>query len=167
MYNRPYSDVVYASVSNKKPERGLILVSKFQFDVVTSRLYLSLRLPTKAILVWLGTSYICNWLSGWLYLFCLVVTFRPRFHNDYLAPSATALSKRLTMLQMFLLNCLPRPLYVCVLKDVRTRLIILTGGKNNHKIKIAEIGQLAVGTRPLDCKYTVYHFRNTEHIDYL
>ena len=42
--------------------------------------------------------------------------------------------------------------------------IILTGGKNNHKIKIAEAGQLAVGIRPLDCKYTFYHFQNTEHL---
>ena len=39
-------------------------------------------------------------------------------------------------------------------QHVRTRLIILTGGKNSHKIKIAETGQLAVGIRPLDCKYT-------------
>ena len=46
------------------------------------------------------------------------------------------------MVQMFLLNCLPPP--ICVLKHVRTRLIILTGGKNKHKIKIAETGQLAV-----------------------
>ena len=69
------------------------------------------------------------------------------------------------MVEMFLLNCLPPP--ICVLKHVRTRLIILTRGKNNHKIKIAETGQLAVGIRPLDCKYTFYHFRNTEHIDYL
>ena len=56
---------------------------------------------------------------------------------------------------------------LCVLKHVRTRLIILTSGKNNQKIKIAETGQVAVGIRPLDCKYTFYHFRNTEHIDYL
>ena len=42
------------------------------------------------------------------------------------------------MVQMFLLNCLPPP--ICVLKHVRKRLIILTGGKNNHKIKIAETG---------------------------
>ena len=125
------------------------------------------RLPTKAMQLWLGT-YICNWLSGWLAIFlCLLVTFRPRFHSDYLAPSATALSKRLTMVQMFLLNCLPPPTSIYVLKHIRTRLIILTGGKNNHKIKIAETGQLAVGIRPLDCKYTFYHFRNTEHIDYL
>ena len=91
---------------------------------------------------WLGT-YICNWLSGWLagwltgwlaILLCLVVTFRPRFHSDYLAPSSTALSKRLTMVQMFLLNCLP-PTSIYVLKHIRTRLIILTGGKNNRKLK--------------------------------
>ena len=99
------------------------------------------------MLVWLGT-YICNWLSIWLAIFlCLVVTFRPRFHSDYLTPSATALSKRLTMVQMFLLNCLPSR--ICVLKHVRTRLIILTGSKNYyyHKIKIAETGQSAVGSR--------------------
>ena len=36
---------------------------------------------------------------------CLVVTFRSRFHSDYLAPpSVLALSKRSTMLQMFLLT---------------------------------------------------------------
>ena len=44
---------------------------------------------------------------------------------------------------------------VCVLKHVHTRLIILTGGKNNHKIIMAETGQLAVGICPLDCKYTL------------
>ena len=98
-----------------------------------------------------------------------VVTFPPRFHSDYRAPSGTALSKRLTMVQLFpltnILNCLPPP--ICVLKHVHTRFIILTSGKSNHKIKIAETGQLAVGVRNLDCKYTFYHFRNTEHIDYL
>ena len=70
------------------------------------------------------------------------------------------------MVQMFplinILNYLPPP--ICVLKHVRTRLIILTGGKKNHKIKIAETGQLAVAIRPLDCEYTIYHFRNIEHI---
>ena len=104
------------------------------------------------MLVCLGT-YICNWLSGWLAGYISVSRRHlPTFHSDYLPPSATALSKRLTMVQMFLLNCLPPP--TSVLKHVRTRLIILTGGKNNHKIKIAETGQLAVGIRPLDCKYT-------------
>ena len=36
------------------------------------------------------------------------------------------------------LNCLPPLLAVCILKQVRTRLTILTGSKNTHKIKIAE-----------------------------
>ena len=58
------------------------------------------------------------------------------------------------MVQMVLLNCLPPPTCIYVLKHIRTRLIILTSGKNNHKIKIAETGRLAVGIRPLDCKYT-------------
>ena len=92
---------------------------------------------------------------------CLVVTFRPRSHSDYLAPSETALSKRSTMVHMFplinILNCLSPP--ICVLKHVRTRLIILTGGKNNQKIKVAETVQFAIGIRPLDCKCTFYHFR--------
>ena len=44
---------------------------------------------------------------------------------------------------------------VCVLKQVCTSLIILTGGKNNHKIKIAVASwQLAVGIHPFDCKNT-------------
>ena len=50
----------------------------------------------------------------------------------------------------------------CVLKRVPTRLTILTSSfycyKNNHKIKIAETGQLAVGILALDCKYTFHHF---------
>ena len=64
------------------------------------------------------------------------------------------------MVQMFslinMLNCLPPFLALCVLKHVRTRLIILIGRKNNHKIKIAGTGQLAVGIRPLGCKYTIF-----------
>ena len=60
------------------------------------------------MLVWLG-SYICDYLSN--YILCLVVTFRPCFHSDYLAPSATALSKSPTTHAMFslinALNCLP------------------------------------------------------------
>ena len=53
----------------------------------------------------------------------------------------------------------------------RTRLTILTGSKNNHKVKIAETGQFAVGIRPLDipldCKYTFCIIsENTDCIDY-
>ena len=60
------------------------------------------------------------------------------------------------MVQMFLLNCLPPP--ICVLKHVHTRLIILTGGKNNHKIKIAETGQLAVASRHSPLGLQIYLF---------
>ena len=111
--------------------------------------------------------FVWGWLpiyvTGWLSIFvCLVVTFRPRFHIDYLAPSATALLKRSTMVQMFspinMLNYLPPLLALCVLKHVRTRIIILIGRKSNHKIKIAGTGQLAVGIRPLGCKYTFLSF---------
>ena len=49
------------------------------------------------------------------------------------------------------------------------RLTILTGSKNNHKIKVLKrsSGQLAVGISPLDCKYIFYHFRKCYHIDHL
>ena len=70
------------------------------------------------------------------------------------------------MVKMFpLINCLPLP--ICLLKHVHTRLIILTGGKNNHNIKIAQTGQLVVGIRHLDRKYTFIISENTERIDYL
>ena len=57
-----------------------------------------------------------------------------------------------------ILNCL-NPL-IFVLKHICTRLTILTGSENNHKIKVAELcsGQLAVGMHLLDCKYTVLSF---------
>ena len=58
-----------------------------------------------------------------------------------------------------ILNCLP-PL-------IPTRLTILTGSENNRKIKIAETGQLAVGIRPLDCKYTFIISENADRVDYL
>ena len=103
--------------------------------------------------MWLG-AYICIWLY-----FCLVVTFRPRFHSDYLVPSATALSKKSSMVQMFslinILNCLP-PL-ICVLKHLPTRLTILTGSKNNI-------------TRRSSLGVQIYFFiisENADHIDYL
>ena len=55
-----------------------------------------------------------------------------------------------------ILNCLP-PL---LSKQVRMRLTItiLTNRKNNHNIKMAETlkCQLAVGIRPLDCKYLLF-----------
>ena len=104
-------------------------------------------------------AIICNWLSIFV---CLVITFRPHFHSDYLAPCATVLSKRSTMVQMFslisMLNCLPPLLALCVFKHVPTRIIILIGHKNNHSIKIAGTGHLAVSIRPLGWKYTFYHF---------
>ena len=50
-------------------------------------------------------------------------------------------------------------------KHVRTRLIILIGRKNNHKIKIAGTGQLAVGIRPLGCKYAFIISKNADRIE--
>ena len=44
-----------------------------------------------------------------------------------------------------------------VLKHVCARLIILTGGKNNHKIKIAVVSwQLAVGSRHTPLRLQIY-----------
>ena len=85
--------------------------------------------------------YGTGWLAGYLSIFlCLFATFRPRFRSDYLAPSATALSKRSTMVQMFsltnILNCLP-PL-ICVIKHICTRL--------THKLVLLEYC-----TQPIFC----------------
>ena len=73
-----------------------------------------------------------------------------------LSPSATALSKKISQgTDVLTHNCLPPLLALCVLKHVCTRLIILTGGKNNDKIKIAVASwQSAVGIHPFHCKYT-------------
>ena len=68
------------------------------------------------------------------------------------------------MVQMFslinILNCLP-PL-IFVLRYICTRLTILTGSKNNHKLKLCS-NQLAVGLQ-------VYYFiisENADRTDYL
>ena len=53
------------------------------------------------------------------------------------------------------------------IKQVCTRLIILTGGKNNSKIKIAQSGKLAVGSHPFDCKYASIISENADSIDCL
>ena len=73
-----------------------------------------------------------------------------------LAPSAPALSEKINQgTDVLTHNCLPPFLALHVLNNVCTRLIILTGGKNNHKIKIAVASwQSAFGIRPFDCKYT-------------
>ena len=107
------------------------------------------------MLVWLG-AYICYWLYFYV------------SSSDCLAPSATALSKTSTMVQMFsLINILNfflfqhKPCSVC--SQARTYEInyILTSSfllSQTHKIKIAETGQLAVGIRALDCKYIFLSF---------
>ena len=107
------------------------------------------------MLVWLG-GYICFYITVSLSTSGLVSRVITR-------PLCNCLVKRSTMVQMFslinILNCLPPLLTLCILKHVRMRLTILTGGgKSNHKIKIAETGQLAVSILPLDCKYTFLSF---------
>ena len=55
------------------------------------------------------------WLCGYIFsiFLCLVVTFRPDFHSDYLAPSATIPRQRSTTHSIFSLintmNCIPPP----------------------------------------------------------
>ena len=66
------------------------------------------------------------------------------------------------------MNCLP-PL-ICDLKQVPTRLTILTGSKNNHKIKIAETLKWPVGSRHSSLGLQIYFFiisENADRIDYL
>ena len=101
------------------------------------------RVPT-----WSGTSF----------LLCLV-GFRPRFHSVWSHPLCNCLVKNINQGTDKHKTELPASSYIalCVLKHPGTRLIILTGGNNNHKIKIVESGQSAVGSRhppPFDCKYT-------------
>ena len=85
------------------------------------------------MLVWLGT-HICNWLAIFL---CLIVGFRPCFHSVWSRPLCNCLVKKINQgTDVLTDNCLPPLLALCVLKHVCTRLIILTGCKNNHKIKI-------------------------------
>ena len=126
------------------------------------------------MLVWLSIN-ICNWLANYLSIYismsCHHLLTLP-FHSDYLSPSATALWKRSTMVQMFslinILNCLP-PL-IFVLKHIYTRLTILTGSKNIHNINITETLQWPVGSRHAPLGLQIYYFINSEnadHIDYL
>ena len=75
-------------------------LSKYTFAVIVTTIFYLLvgRHPA---------DYSDATVALWLYIYvvsifvCFVVTFRSRFHSDYLAPSTTALSKRPTMIQMF------------------------------------------------------------------
>ena len=108
--------------------------------------------------------------GGWLYVFCLSI---------FLLSPSNLVS---TVITHPLCNCLVKKInqgtavfthkhtelpvssfrVICVLKHIHTRLIILTCGKNNHKIKITGIGQLAVGSRPVDFKYTFIISENAD-----
>ena len=76
------------------------------------------------------------------------------------------------MVQIFslinILNCLPPLIFVP--KHICTRLTILTGSKNNHKIKVAETLQWPVGSRHAPLGLQIYYFiisENADRIDYL
>ena len=90
-----------------------------------------------AMVVWLGT-HISNWLAIWLATFpSLVVGFRPHFQSVWSRPLCNCFVKKINQgTDVLTHNCLPPLLALCALKHVCTRLIILTGCKNNHKIKI-------------------------------
>ena len=76
------------------------------------------------------------------------------------------------MVQMFslinILNCLPPLIFVP--KHICTRLTILTGSKNNNKIKVAETLWWPVGSWHVPLGLQIYHFiisENADCIDYL
>ena len=100
--------------------------------------------------------YLAIWLSGYLGIFlCLVVGFRPRFQCLVSPPLQLPCQKSNQGTDVLTHNRLPPRLVLCVLKHVCMRLIILTGGKNNHKIKIALASwQSAFSIHPFDCEYT-------------
>ena len=132
------------------------------------------RHPTKAMLLWLG-SYTCFYVSAHLSTYLCIYFYVWSQGSDLvftvfgLTPFATALSKRSTGAQMFslinILNCLPPLLALCVLKHVSIRSIILTGGKNNNKIKITESGQLAVDSRHPPLRLQIIPFISSENPD--
>ena len=75
------------------------------------------------------------------------------------------------MVQMFslinILNCLPPLIFVP--KHICMRLTTLTSSKNNHKIKVAETLQWAVGSWHAPLGLQIYYFvisENADHIDY-
>ena len=108
----------------------------------------------RAMLVWLG-AYIFNWLALWLSILLYLSSPSDLVSTVIISPR-TCLVKKVNHST----DVLPVS-YVLFLKHVRTRLTILTGSKNNHKIKIAEAlysGQLAVSIPPLDCKHTFSSF---------
>ena len=66
-----------------------------------------------------------------------------------------------------ILNCLPCLIFVP--KHICTRLTILTGSKNNHKIKVAETLQWPVGSQHAPLGLQIYYFtisKNADSIDY-
>ena len=116
--------------------------------------------PTKAMLLWLG-SYICLYQSIFL---CLVEVFRPRFHSVWSRPLCNRLVKKINQgtdvlthkhtelpASSFTIICSQAGMYEINYIDCRAV-------KHNHKVKIAESGQLAVGIHPFDCKYTFLSF---------
>ena len=103
--------------------------------------------------------------------------FLPSSHSDYLATSATALSKTLTMIQMFpltnILNCLPPLLSsvsCSVCSQVFTYEILASSFLSLHKQSQDKnswnFGQLLVGICTLDCKYFFIISENADSIDY-
>ena len=67
-----------------------------------------------------------------------------------------------------ILNCLPPLIFVP--KHICTRLTILTGSKNNHKVKVAETLLWPVGSWHAPLRLQIYYFITSENddcIDYL
>ena len=118
---------------------------------------------TKVTLLWLG-----SYTSLSIYLgFCLVVGFRPRFHSVWSGPLCHCLVKKINQgTDVLTHNCLPPLLALCVLNHVCTRLIILTGCKNSHKIKIAVASWQSAST-PSTANILFIISENADRIDRL
>ena len=102
--------------------------------------------------------YLFIYLSIYLsiyHLLCLVVGFRPRFQCLVLPPVQLPCQKINQGTDVLTRNCLPPLLALCVLIHLYTKLIILTGSKNDQKIKITVASwQSAFSIHPFDCEYT-------------
>ena len=95
---------------------------------------------------------------------CLVVGFRPRFHSVWSRPLCNCLVKKINQGTDVLTHKhteLPASSFSIMCSQAcMYEIIILTGSKNNNMIKIAESGQVAVGSwhPPLGLQTYFYHF---------
>ena len=118
------------------------------------------------MLVWLSAYMVLSWLAGWLAsnLFIYLYFYLSSSPSDFLStviispPLQLPCWKGQPWYRCFhsnTLNCLPPLIFVA--KQIYTRLTILTGSKNNHKIKVVASWQSAA--TPWTANTPFYHFR--------